>query len=292
MLRFRFLTAMLLLIIVPRVCSGEHLQSSPAAQPRQDFVESPDGFYSQFSAIVEAYRAGDKPAGQRLIEQFRLPAPGQWFADHLGTDVSANLTERYDKLFSRFAADLERNISDELENRENLQPQLKDGSEEPPTKLLPSMSLSGMKTTKQTALFYSQFQLQRDGRDILSWARAFTFEAGAFRFIGFGSKPFWIWQKDALVPPQKPRLLQQAVLLHSVAAVYPASAKANRIQGKVTLMLLIDNQGNVKKADVQSGDPALAQAAIDAARQWRFKPPIENGVPVESNYVAEIEFRL
>jgi TonB family protein len=41
-----------------------------------------------------------------------------------------------------------------------------------------------------------------------------------------------------------------------------------------------------------SGDPSLTQAAIDAVRQWRFKPPIQNGSSIESDYVADVVFKL
>jgi hypothetical protein len=57
-----------------------------ATQPNQVFAKTQDGFHSQFGAIVDAYRAGDKATGQRLIEHFRLPDSEQWFADHLGAE--------------------------------------------------------------------------------------------------------------------------------------------------------------------------------------------------------------
>jgi hypothetical protein len=180
----------LFLMAIPTTRSAERPQSSLAAQPNQVFAESTDGFRSQFAAIVEAYRAGDKVTGENLLEQFRLPHSDQWFGEHLGTEESAKLTERYDKLFPVFAADLEHAISEALENNETLVTDLKDGSEEPPSKLPPNMKLTGIKAIKEIILFYSSFELQRNGEIVISWARAFTFEEGAFRFIGFGGKPF------------------------------------------------------------------------------------------------------
>jgi len=268
-------------------------QSTVGAQTNHVFVEWSDGFQAQISAIVEAYRAGDKATGRRLIEQFRLPHSEQWFAEHLGADRSATLTERYDKLFPVFAADLETSILDAVENQLNLVTEFKEGGEEAPSKLLPSMTLSGIKTRKETALFYSRFDRQRNGNSTGSWARAFTYEEGAFRFIGYGSKPFWIWEKDSAVGASAPkRPIQLAKVIHMVPAAYPNSARARGIEGKVGLKLLIDVEGRVKEVEVLQGDPALTQAAIDAVRQWRFKPPIQNGSPVESDYIAEIEFRL
>ena len=226
-----------------------------------------------------------------MIEQFRLPHPEEWFTEHLGVERSRTLTERYDKLFAAFAADLELTILDSIDNHLNFVTEFKDGTEEMelPKELPPQLvTLSGVTTIKKVALFYSRFDRQRNGKSTGSWARAFTFEDGAFRFLGFGSKPFWIWENDSRFtgPPRKP--LQLAKPIHQVPAIYPASAKG--ITGKVSLMLSIDAQGKVTETKVLSGDPALTPAAIDAARQWRFEAPIRNGSGVESDYIAEFVF--
>ena len=268
-------------------------QSTVDAQPKYSFAESQDGFHVELSAIIDTYRGGDKVRGQQLIEQFRLPHPENWFTEHLGATHSAALTERYDKLFAAFAAELERNILEAIGNQLNLVTELKEGGENPlpiPTGLHP-IPLSGLITIKQTPLFYSRFDRQRNGKSTASWARAFTYEEGAFRFIGYGSKPFWIWENDAaFVGSATRKPIQLAQVIHQVPAAYPASARAKGIEGKVVLRLSIDVEGKVVDTKVLSGDPALTQAAIDAARQWRFQAPIQNGSPIESDYIAEFVF--
>jgi hypothetical protein len=184
----------------------------------------PTDFMINTSAILEAYRSGNNAAGGQLIEGFRLSNPDEWFTENLGADRSAALTERYNKLFPLFAADLERNILDSLENKFHLVTVLKEGTEDPPSKLLPPMKLSGIKTTLQTALFYSTFDRQSGGVSISSWARAFTYQSGALRFVGYGSIPFRIWEKDAVAGVPK-RPLQLTTLLQSGPPVYPASAR-------------------------------------------------------------------
>jgi protein TonB len=54
-----------------------------------------------------------------------------------------------------------------------------------------------------------------------------------------------------------------------------------RIQGTVVLRVIVDSSGVPTKVSVVSGHPALTQAAIDAAKQWRYKPYLVNGNPVE-----------
>ena len=279
----------ILVLCVSTTASAHSSQSAGDVQSRPSISESPDGFNAQFSAILGAYQAGNKPLGKQLIEQFRLAHPEEWFTEHLGVDRSRTLTERYDKLFAAFAADLELSILDSIDNHLNFVTEFKDGTEEMvlPKEVRPQLfPLSGVTTIKTTALFYSSFDRKRNGKSTGSWARAFTFEDGAFRFLGFGSKPFWIWESDSRFtgPPGKP--FQLAKPIHQVPAIFPTSAKA----GKVSLMLSIDAQGKVTDTKVLRGDPALAQAAIDAARQWRFEAPIRNGSAVESDYIAEFVF--
>jgi TonB family protein len=266
-------------------------QSVTDVRSRPNVSESPAGFDAQFSAIVWAYQSGDKTLGEHLIEQFRLPQSEAWFTDHISAEQSRALAERYEKLFAAFAAELESNILDAIDNRLNLVTELKDGTEDPLPKGLHPIPLSGIRTSKRTALFYSRFERQRNGNNTGSWARAFTYEDGAFRFIGYGSKPFWIWENDsAFTRPPSKKPIQLAKLIRQVSASYPASALAKGIAGKVVLRLSIDAQGKVTDTQVLSGDSALTQAAIDAARQWRFEAPIRDGSPIESFYIAEFNF--
>jgi TonB family protein len=59
--------------------------------------------------------------------------------------------------------------------------------------------------------------------------------------------------------------------------VYPPSAERGKLQGKVLVKVVISESGEVESAEAVSGDPTLAQAAIYAAKQWKFKPYLKNG---------------
>jgi TonB family protein len=281
----------LTLTIASAVSSDSRDQPPSDAQSSPNFPESPAGFNAQFSAIVRAYQAGNKALGEQLVDQFRLPQREKWFTENISAEQSRVLAERYDRLFPAFAAELETNIRDAVDNQLKFVAELKDGTEDPLPKGIRSVPLSGITTIKKTPLFYASFDRQRNGNSTGSWARAFIYEDVAFRFIGFGSKPFWIWENDSTFigpPPTKP--LQLAKVIHQVPASYPASALAKGIAGRVALKLSIDTQGRVTDATVLSGDPALTKAAIDAARQWRFEAPIREGSPIESLYIAEFNF--
>src|SRR3569623_1132111 len=64
-----------------------------------------------------------------------------------------------------------------------------------------------------------------------------------------------------------------------VEPVYPA--EANGAEGVVTLDLVVGKDGSFLSLEVRSGDPILAQAALEAVRQWKYRPMKVNGQPVE-----------
>ena len=84
----------------------------------------------------------------------------------------------------------------------------------------------------------------------------------------------------------------EANLIHDVAPQYPAEAGRARIEGTVVLMAVIGKDGSVQDVQVESGLPVLAQAAINAVRQWRYKPYMIDGEPVEVDSRITINFTL
>jgi protein TonB len=86
--------------------------------------------------------------------------------------------------------------------------------------------------------------------------------------------------------------ITRKALTHSVAPVYPTKARNERIQGTVRLHLIIGKDGSVQQADVISGDKLLAQAALDAVRQWKYKVTLLNGEPVEVDTTDDLIFSL
>lgn len=80
--------------------------------------------------------------------------------------------------------------------------------------------------------------------------------------------------------------------LHKVPPVYPAGARAAHIEGTVLLHILLDQNGNVEDLQPVSGPPELQPAALDAVRQWTYKPFILNGNPVPVESQVMVNFRL
>ena len=84
----------------------------------------------------------------------------------------------------------------------------------------------------------------------------------------------------------------EANLIRDVAPQYPPEAGRARIEGTVVLLAVIGTDGSVKDVRVEDGLPILAQAAIDAVKQWRYKPYLVDGEPVEVDSRITINFTL
>jgi periplasmic protein TonB len=81
-------------------------------------------------------------------------------------------------------------------------------------------------------------------------------------------------------------------LIKRVQPTYPAIAKIAHIQGAVVLQAVISREGTIESLHVLSGHPSLVNAAIDAVQQWRYRPYVSNGTPVEVETQITVNFSL
>jgi TonB family protein len=82
------------------------------------------------------------------------------------------------------------------------------------------------------------------------------------------------------------------VKIRDVKPVYPADAFAARVQGVVIVEATVDPSGGVTEAQVLRGEPMLDKAALDAVRQWRYRPTMLNGVYVPVIMTVTVNFSL
>src|SRR4051812_7722899 len=81
-------------------------------------------------------------------------------------------------------------------------------------------------------------------------------------------------------------------LIYGPKPPYPQIARTARIQGAVVLHALISKQGTIENLQVVSGHPMLTQSAMEAVRQWKYKPYFLNGEPVEVDTTITVNFTL
>ena len=92
-------------------------------------------------------------------------------------------------------------------------------------------------------------------------------------------------------PPTEPRpqtarrismtRLEPAMLIHRVEPIYPTLMKQIHREGRVELRAIIATDGSIESLQAVAGDAGFYQSALDAVRQWRYKPTVLNGQPVE-----------
>jgi len=89
-----------------------------------------------------------------------------------------------------------------------------------------------------------------------------------------------------------PQGVSQGLLIHKVQPVYPPLARQARIRGTVEFKAVIGKDGRVEHLEVVSGHPMLVTAAMDAVKQWQYKPYFVNGEPVEVATTINVNFVL
>ena len=86
--------------------------------------------------------------------------------------------------------------------------------------------------------------------------------------------------------------VSQGLIIKKVAPTYPPTALQLRRQGTVEVLATINKNGAISSIKVLSGDPVLAKSATDSVRQWKYRPYLLNGEPVEIETQITINFKL
>ncbi|HYA63431.1 MAG TPA: TonB family protein [Candidatus Sulfotelmatobacter sp.] len=98
-------------------------------------------------------------------------------------------------------------------------------------------------------------------------------------------------QKQPAAPLPVGGEVTPAQLIKSVPPVYPQLAKSQRISGNVQIDALIDASGNVAGVKVLSGPGVLHLAALEAVKQWKYKPALLDGQPTSVHLTITVQFR-
>ncbi len=102
----------------------------------------------------------------------------------------------------------------------------------------------------------------------------------------------------ANMPTSVPQVLKvsqgvsEGLLVKRVQPVYPEQARQMRVQGPVQLQATINKDGNISNVKVVSGNAQLARAAVEAVKQWKYKPYYLNNEPVEIQTQIIVNFKL
>ena len=84
----------------------------------------------------------------------------------------------------------------------------------------------------------------------------------------------------------------EPVLVHKVDPIYPELARRARVSGKVVLRITINEAGLVEDVGVLEGHSMLTGAAVDAVREWRYRPTIQDGIAVSVTTLVTVQFEM
>ena len=108
-------------------------------------------------------------------------------------------------------------------------------------------------------------------------------------------------ESNVVLPPPPPAVaahplrisrMMEGNLVYRVQPQYPPLARQARVQGTVLLHATISREGKIENLQVVSGHPLLVPAALDAVRQWRYRPYVLNNEPVEVETQITVNFTL
>jgi TonB family protein len=83
-----------------------------------------------------------------------------------------------------------------------------------------------------------------------------------------------------------------ATIVTQTTPEYPPEARARNVEGEVVLHATIDTEGKISQVQVLSGDDLLAKSAVEAVRQWIYKPMLVDGEPKEGDTIITVTFSL
>ena len=95
--------------------------------------------------------------------------------------------------------------------------------------------------------------------------------------------------------PQRIRVggnVEAASLINKVSPEYPPIAKTAHVAGTVVLHAIIGKDGGIRELQYVSGPPLLMKSAMDAVKEWRYKPTTLNGEAVEVDTTIDVVFSL
>jgi TonB family protein len=137
---------------------------------------------------------------------------------------------------------------------------------------------------------------------------AFAYVDGGFRFVGNLRPPEYLPEKPARQSSAENKLagsseepekrvhmggtVVAAKLLHQVQPEYPEIAKREHLQGTVKLHAIVAKDGTVRMLRVLTGFCSLSESAMKAVRQWRYRPTLLEGNPVDVDTTIEVVFSL
>lgn len=270
------------------------------------YPDTAPGFEKFVNTMVDLVKAGDTATLAAYTKSLTLPNPDAWykaaFGEDLGAAYQADTEQARSAIGRSLPAALATIIKDKMSRIEA-------------HKFEQSCDVAA--TGKEYPLLLKRQSLI-PLYDVRFWAlgsgslwKYFAYVDGGFRYVGDlpVEKPYHptkpqVTQKQPEPAQEQPESakplsrvrvganVEAALLTHQVTPVYPQEAKSAHIQGTVVLHAVIDKDGHIRDLNVVDGVCWLSEAAVDAVRNWRYKPLLINGKSAEVDTTINVVFTL
>jgi TonB family protein len=294
LLRATFVTGLILFASSGPLSLGA--QDKVTSAKESEYPDSEDGLKKLFQDILDAAKAHDETKETQLLHSLILPPDTPWFKSAFGTNLgdiaSSDYKDRVAGLESELRLIIENDIkqgSTNIKVKKITDPAAVDHpidnilNDMEPQQALYEIILTDNTAPIRTISFDSKGQGFQSAGDPFGF---FFYIEGQFRFItefAFLSLP------DGRPAPGH-EIPRHPTIIHQTFPVYPPEARSAKVEGEVQMHLIVDSKGRIKKISVISGDSRLIKAAEDCVRQWRFRPVVIDGKPVESEIDVGVGF--
>jgi TonB family protein len=252
-----------------------------AEQTAGEIPESAKELQSQLEAILKAAKEGDLKQFDDLIRDLQIPERSNWFAATFGEEIGQKLAATHKSSWKDYKENIG-NIFRESGTGKHTRAFVKKFSA---SSLAHNDAFiqSILRNAKGPLMLYTASAGKDRKSDSLPGV--YVFSQGSFRVVN--------WRTFYDLPNVKPvriRMEGQVApqLIHRVNPITPPDALQQHVHGTVAVHVVIDRDGNVAQLEPISGPPELMNAAVVAIRQWRYKPTILNGDPVEADTTIRI----
>ena len=248
------------------------------------YPESADGLKKLVEDIFADVRSKDKAKISADISALEIPNHGAWFTQTFGASEGARLEAKYSELLPGAGKSISEAFDYALKGKRT-DISVKVLARQGQTRGLTLAILDAMARPVSVYVVDGKNPNEKYATAIGD----FVYVEGGFRYVDSQ-----VWQELSTAPPMRIRMggnVAKANLIHKVDPIYPAEAKASRITGNVMLHVVLGTDGTIMELNLISGDPILSKAALEAVKQWRYKPTLLNGKAVEVESTILVEFR-
>ncbi|HEV1995406.1 MAG TPA: energy transducer TonB [Candidatus Acidoferrum sp.] len=268
---------------------------SPATAPTAAYSESSSGLEKLMKDILRATKDGDTVKSRALLSSLALPDPEAWFRGVFGSDAPPMLREHPQSppVMERALIQLFSKLLKEKFTDVRVQKHEKTCDDNSGEQIYPVLVM------RQSPVPLYEVRFQSGTNFYRLWAVAYA--DGGFRFAGHLHVPESFFPPEIAGGQSVKSIIKRisvagnvakAKLVRQVTPRYPEAAKQEHLQGTVRLHAIIQKDGSIRQLRVLTGYCSLSEASIEAVRQWRYRPTLLNGEPVEVDTIIEVIFQL